>query len=166
MAWSETGRRGPPSRCRAISIAPVCAWGCVFTAMPTPCDRKILECPCQDPVSRGFLPQDLEALVDGIRASTLGSKPIGVWISRGFGHRLQCPEMDRLSCLVHEGWDRQRALLAVFLGDIDPLQGRGPIAPPSADAHYRARFLLWGVPEFPIHPGRLLARILGHPFDG
>jgi hypothetical protein len=108
----------------------------------------------------------VDTWADGVRASMLGSTPIGVLVRRGFGYRLQGLEIDRLSCPICQGGERQRALLTGFLGAIDPLQGGGPIALPSAEARYRIRFLLWSVPAFPIHPGRLVASILGHPLDG
>ena len=69
-----------------------------------------------------------------------------------------------MSLLV--GRERQRALLAILLREIDPCQGCRPITPPSAAARDRLGFLRWGVPEVPIHPGCLLPGLLGHPFDG
>lgn len=67
---------------------------------------------------------------------------------------------------VSQGRDRQRALGAVFRRDIDAFQGRRPITPPSTAARNRRRFLRWGVPQLPSHPGRLLAGIRGHPLNG
>ena len=122
--------------------------------------------PCPDPRGGSVLPPDLEAWVDGIRASTRRSTPVGVLLSRGRGDRRQCLARDRLSGPVPAGWERPWALRAVVLGEIDPLQGCRPITPPSAEVRDRSRVLRWGVPEVPLHPRRLLASRLGHPLDG
>jgi hypothetical protein len=104
-------------------------------------------------------------VIDGIRTLALRPKPIGVLIPCRLGIGLQCLPRDRLSCPVGQGRERQRALLASLLREIDPCQGCRPITPPSAAARDRLGFLRWGVPEVPIHPECLLPGLLGHPFD-
>jgi hypothetical protein len=92
-------------------------------------------------------------VVDGIRTLALRPKPIGVLIPCRLGNGLQCLPRDRLSCPVGQGRERQRALLAVLLREIDPCQGCRPITPPSAAARDRLGFLRWGVLESPSTPG-------------
>jgi hypothetical protein len=112
------------------------------------------------------LPQALDAWGDGVRASPLGPKPVGVLIPWRLGPGLPRLEIDRLSGPAGQDGDRQRARLAVFLGTVHSSQGCGPIALPPAEARHGMGCLRWGIPEGPIYPGRLIPSILGPPLDG
>src|SRR6266511_2543627 len=109
--------------------------------------EKALDVPFQDPGGGIFLTQHLEALLNGIRTPALGPKPVGVAIRQGLGDWLQCLEIDGLSCPVFHDWNRQRALLAVFLGQVNPFQRLWLVSPPPPNPCHCLSFLLGTVPE-------------------
>jgi hypothetical protein len=71
-----------------------------------------------------------------------------------------------LPCPIFHDRDRQWALFAVFLGDVNPFQGLWAVTAPLPNPCYRFGFLLGAVPELTVYAGRLLAGVLNHPFDG
>lgn len=128
--------------------------------------EKALNVPLQDPSGGGRLPQRLEALVNGIRAPTLGPKPLGIAIRLGFGNRLERLQVGRLPCPIFHSRDRQAARSAVLLGDGEPFQGLRLVVAPLPDPGHRCGFLFRRLPTLPIDASCLLARVLDHPFDG
>lgn len=124
-----------------------------------------LHIPRQEPGGRVLLSSCLAALGDG-GTPALGAKPVGVARRSGRGTRLPRLHPPGWRASLTLGGDRARARLAVFLRDGAPPAWHGPVVPPPAHALHGCGFLLRGLPECPLAPRGLLARVLPAPFDG
>jgi hypothetical protein len=98
--------------------------GCCQPCTPTGLEKP-WPVPVHEPGSRGVLPQALDALGDGLCASTRGSQPRGVWLARGCGNRLQGLEMDRLSCPIPAGGSDSGRCWPLVWGRAIRFQGAG-----------------------------------------
>lgn len=122
--------------------------------------------PCHEPGGGGRRAQRLAALGQRLRASALGSTPLGVGVCLGLGDRLPPLSVDGWPRPVCQGRNRQAARGAVCLGEGEPGQGLWPVGAPLPAPGHGWGLLLGGLPAFPIPARRRLARVRGHPCEG
>src|SRR5262245_49987661 len=108
----------------------------------------------QDSGGRCGLAEDVAALRYRIGASAFRTEPIGVGIRSGFGNRLECLEMDGLPRPILQYRNREGALGAIFLGDVEAFQRSWVVAAPLTNAVDGSGFRLWRLPEFVVDPRR------------
>jgi len=73
---------------------------------------------------RGWSLQYIEALTNRIRAGSLLTEPVRILVSSGFGHGIECKQVQGLHRSVVHGGDSEWALrLAVRFRDVNTSQG-------------------------------------------
>ncbi len=112
----------------------------------------------QYPARRIPLRQPDVALVDGIGATPIQAKPVGIGIARGLSHRLQGQRIKRLRGAVVHGGNTQRAHLAVLLRYVHPAQWLGSITA-TAQGLYSSHSLLRRVPDCSVYAGGFSASV-------
>src|SRR5258708_759322 len=96
--------------------------------------------------------QCFETLFNRISAGPLLAKPIGVVVSSGFHHGIECKQMQcLLGSIFHSGNSERAHRLAVRFRDINASKRLRLIAP-TLEFMYCLCLLFWCVPDFLVHP--------------
>ena len=120
----------------------------------------------QDPFRRAALVEKILDLRDGVLRRTANPEPIGVPVSRRFGHGLQSEQVQGLHGPVRKGRDAQRASRSIALGDTDPSQRFGGVTPSALQQVHCRPFRNRRRPHLPVNAGGVLATVFRDPSDG
>src|SRR5882724_11810687 len=95
--------------------------------------------------------QCVETLFDRIGAGPLLTKPVGVVVSSGFLHRIECQQMQcLLGSIFHSGNSERAHRFAIRFRDVNASERLRLIAP-TLECMYGLYLLFWCVPDFLVH---------------